>query len=165
MTWFAVYTQPRAEERALRHLEEQGFRAYLPRYRKRRRHARRVETVLRPLFPRYLFVDVDTTRQRWRSINGTVGAVGMVQFGDRPAPVPPSLIAELRAREDAAGAVSLAPRDLRAGDRVRFTDSALIDRVGLVEDVSDQHRVVLLLDMLGREVRVTATAEGLAAVG
>ena len=34
---------------------------YLPRYLKRRRHARRVDIVAAPLFPRYLFVAIDMT--------------------------------------------------------------------------------------------------------
>ena len=76
MAWFAVRTQPRAEEKAVRHLVNQGFAAYLPRYRRRVRHARRNEIVLRPLFPGYLFVELDPARCRWRSINGTVGVHG-----------------------------------------------------------------------------------------
>ena len=43
--WFVVQSQPNAEMKAVSHLARQGFAAYLPRYKKRRRHARRVEMV------------------------------------------------------------------------------------------------------------------------
>ena len=71
--WYVVQTQPHAESKAARHLCRQGFQIYLPRYLKRRRHARRTETVPAPLFPRYMFVAVDIAVQRWRSIQSTIG--------------------------------------------------------------------------------------------
>ena len=57
--WYAVYTQPHAETKALEHLLRQGYSAYLPRYRTHVSHARRRLMVLRPLFPRYLFAGID----------------------------------------------------------------------------------------------------------
>ena len=59
--WYVVRTQPHSENKASAHLGRQGFETYLPRYLKRRRHARRVETVQAALFPCYLFVAIDTT--------------------------------------------------------------------------------------------------------
>jgi len=62
--WYVAQTQPQAEFRAVANLERQGFETYLPRYLKRRRHARRIETIKAPLFPRYVFVRVDIASQR-----------------------------------------------------------------------------------------------------
>ena len=50
--WYVVHTHPRAEAKALLNLDRQGFSCYLPRYLKRRRHARRLDTVA-AVFPRY----------------------------------------------------------------------------------------------------------------
>ena len=82
--WFVAHTHPHAEAKATAHLNRQGFEIYFPRYLKRRRHARRIETVAAPLFPRYLFVAVDLTAQRWRSIYSTVGVTRLVCNGDDP---------------------------------------------------------------------------------
>ena len=60
---------------------------YLPRYLKRRRHARRIDIVAAPLFPRYLFRRNRHGVQRWRSIYSTVGVSRLVCNGDYPAPV------------------------------------------------------------------------------
>ena len=79
--WFVVQTQPNAENKAVAHLARQGFVTYLPRYLKRRRHARRVDIVAAPLFPRYLFVVIDMTAQRWRSIYSTVGVSRLICNG------------------------------------------------------------------------------------
>ena len=103
-------TQPRAESKARAHLGRQGFETYLPRYFKKRRHARRVETVQAPLFPSYLFVAIDREKQRWRSISSTVGVSHLVCNGEEPAPVPDYVIDALRDREDETGLIRLPVR-------------------------------------------------------
>ena len=49
--WHVAQTHIHAELKATQHLKRQGFEVYLPRYLKRRRHARRVETVAAPPVP------------------------------------------------------------------------------------------------------------------
>ena len=164
MAWFVVRVKPQMEERALWHLLNQNFEAYLPRYRKRIRHARKTKTVLRPLFPGYLFVNMDTARQRWRSVNGTVGVIALVQFGDMPASVPADLVNAIRQHEDQDGAIRIEPQGLQKGDRVRVREGAFADYTALLDEISDDKRVVLLLDFMGREVRVKASMESLAKV-
>jgi transcriptional antiterminator RfaH len=122
-----------------------------------------VETVLTPLFPRYLFVSLDIERERWRVINGTVGVVHLVCHGDRPAPVPAGVVEEIRAREDESGAVVLAVPSFRRGAALRITHGPLAEQTGLFEQMADQERVVLLLNLLGRDIRVTVPREAVAA--
>src|SRR6186713_299056 len=105
--WYLAQTQPRAESKASLNLCRQGFEVYLPRYLKQRRHARRLESVLAPLFPGYLFVAIDVNTQRWLSIDSTFGVTRLVRDGDRPAAVPPAIISSLKCREDAKGFVVL----------------------------------------------------------
>jgi transcriptional antiterminator RfaH len=153
--WYVVQTQPHAETKAMGHLVRQGFAAYLPRYLKRRRHARRVEMVAAPLFPRYLFVTVDMETQRWRSIHSTTGVARLVCNGDDPAPVPPDVVAALQRREDAGGFVKLERRQqFVPGERVRVVDGVFADNLGLFEGMADRERVAILLDLLGRKVRI-----------
>ena len=42
--WYVVHTHAKSEQVAVDNLARQGFRAYLPRYLKSRKHARRVDT-------------------------------------------------------------------------------------------------------------------------
>jgi transcriptional antiterminator RfaH len=152
--WYVVQTHTHAENKAAAHLERQGFDIYLPRYRKRRRHARRVELVTAPLFPRYMFVGVDMAAQRWRSIRSTFGVLRLVSHGDEPAPVADFVVDALRRREDSEGFVQLSQRRLTPGTRVQITDGAFASCLGLLEGMRDDERVTVLLDLLGRKVRV-----------
>ncbi|HZP76294.1 MAG TPA: transcriptional activator RfaH [Pseudolabrys sp.] len=162
--WYVVQTQPNAERKAVAHLERQGFATYLPRYLKRRRHARRVETVSAPLFPRYLFVTIDMDTQRWRSIYSTVGVSRLVCAGDTPTPVPEQVVELLKQREDTAGLIKLERRpQFRPGEKVRVLDGVFSDCLGLYEDMADRDRVAILLDLLGRKVRVLVDAESVVA--
>ena len=165
--WYVVQSQPNAERKAIAHLERQGFVTYLPRYLKRRRHARRIETVSAPLFPRYLFVGIDLGAQRWRSIFSTVGVSRLVCNGEMPTPISDQVIETLREREDAEGYVRLELRpNFQAGDRVRVLDGAFAECLGLYEGMRDSDRVAILLDLLGRhafEVDGDAHLESVAA--
>lgn len=152
--WFLVQTHPHGERKAVEHLARQEFETYLPRYLKRRRHARRTETVAMPLFPRYLFVSVDMMTQRWLSIRSTIGVSSLVCWGDTPAQVPDAIVHGLRSRE-VAGMVALDQRPrFASGERVRIIDGVFANCLGLFEGISDQARVAVLLDLLGRKVRV-----------
>jgi transcriptional antiterminator RfaH len=152
--WYVVQTHPHAEAKAVAHLHRQGFETYLPLILKRRRHARRVETVAVPLFPRYLFVIVDIATQRWRAIQSTVGVARLVCNGEQPTALCEQVIDELKSREDDRGFVHLEPARFAVGDKVRVLDGVFSRCHGLFEGMSDRERVTILLDLLGRKVRV-----------
>jgi len=160
MHWYAVYTQPHAEPKALEHLLRQGYSAYLPRYRTRVSHARRRQIVLRPLFPRYLFAAVDRATTPWRPILSTVGVTDVVRTGDEPATVPEEIVAAIREREKIGGFDRVDPRrTLRLGELVRVTAGAFEDMIGSLVELRDQDRIVVLLELLGRAVRAQLPAE------
>jgi transcriptional antiterminator RfaH len=153
--WYVVQTRPHGERKAAAHLKRQGFDVYLPRYLKRRRHARRVDTVAAPLFPRYLFVAIDMMTQRWRAVRSTVGVNDIVSFGEDPVAVQDEVIDELRQREDGAGLVQLDRHAAFArGDKVRVLEGAFTEYLAVFDAMTDHERVSVLIDLLGRKVRV-----------
>jgi len=153
--WYVVHTQANAESRADLNLRRQGFTTYLPRYSRIRRHARRQEMVTRPLFPRYVFVALDLARDRWRAVQSTVGVNRLVVAGDEPLPVPAGVVDGIRAREDGDGLVALGlPAGVGPGSPVRLIDGIFADAKGVLERIVDDRRVAILLELLGRDVRV-----------
>ena len=158
--WCAVQTQARSEDKAAFHLNRQGFEVFLPKHLKRRKHARRIDWVPSPLFPRYLFVAIDPHATSWSSIRSTVGVSDLVRFGGAPAPVPMNVITEIKAREDEKGLVkAFSGCTFKAGDRVRVVDGPLADLEGLFHCVTDEERVTVLFDLMGREVKVRVPLE------
>lgn len=155
MRWYAVHTQPKGEQQAQDNLMRQGFAAYLPLYSRKRRHARKTDFVPAPLFPRYLFVNMDTEASRWRSIRSTYGVVHLVCYGDSPVPLPDGVVEGIRAREDDKGFVQMdLPLPFKPGEKVEVLDGPLKNLTGIFQSLSDDARVVVLLEMLGRPVTV-----------
>lgn len=151
--WFAVYTQPRNEALADEHLGRQGFDVFFPRYLKRRSHARRVEQVPAPLFPRYLFVRFDAATSGWRSIRSTRGVIDLVRNGEDPAIVPDAVIDSIKGRQGDDGYIALA-RQVRfePGDRIRIDGGAFESCEAIFQAQRDDERIVALLALLGRKV-------------
>jgi transcriptional antiterminator RfaH len=152
--WYAVRTQAAAESKADANLRHQGFETFLPRFRKLRSHARKVETVLAPVFPRYLFVKFDIDAQAWRCINGTFGVASLVSFGLLPSAVPSNIIAAIRGSCDEADVMDLPQPSFKPGQPVLIERGPMADLVGLFERISGERQVVLLVEMLGRALRV-----------
>lgn len=153
--WIAVFTKPACEEKARAHLRRQGFEVYLPTFRRRRSHARRIDIVTRPLFPRYMFVCLDLLLARWRPIMGTLGVSCVLCDGDAPRVVPDRVVDALREGEGAGAFDETDPASrLKPGDAVRIVAGPFADLIGKFQALTDAERVVVLLDLLGREVVV-----------
>jgi transcriptional antiterminator RfaH len=70
----------------------------------------------------------------------------------------------LKQREDDAGFVKLDHRPFfRTGQKIRVLEGVFTDCLGLYEGMPDRDRVAVLLDLLGRKVRVLLDVETVAA--
>lgn len=164
--WYAVYTQPHREMTAREHLERQGFEVVAPRYMKRRRHARRVEDVPVPLFPRYIFACFDVEDSAWRVIRSTRGVVEIVRRGLDPLPVPIGIVEEIDRRLDEADCMHLAEKSgLNPGDRIRIESGPFAEYEAIFQSLRDEDRIVALLSLLGREVRAEVPIEAVMRLG
>jgi transcriptional antiterminator RfaH len=159
VSWHVVQTRPRSENKAALHLQRQGFEVYLPRYLKRRSHARKVDFVPAPLFPQYLFVAVDLLAQRWRAVNSTIGVTRLICHGQLPVEVQRSVVESLQRRHDAQGFVQQHRNVMKPGQKIRVRDGAFSDFLGSFESMNDGERVAVLLDLLGRKVRVVMSVD------
>lgn len=161
--WYAVHTLPHREFGAVRQLEFQGYRPFLPTHLKTVRHARRFRTVKAPFFPRYLFVRMNLARDRWRAVNGTFGVASLVMAGDLPMPVPHGVVEALGALTDDWGNLSFSSL-MRPGGKVRILTGPFADRIGELVRADERNRVHILLDVMGVRVMVRATTQALAPV-
>ncbi|HEY4136787.1 MAG TPA: transcriptional activator RfaH [Alphaproteobacteria bacterium] len=161
--WYVVNALPNQEARAELNLRQQGFRAWLPAFQRTRRHARKVETVSAPLFPGYLFVQLDVAKQAWACINSTYGIRRLICRHDLPARLPDGFVDGLRAEVE--GGLFVAPEDrLAVGDAIRVTEGPFADCVGRLLSFASQDRVTLLLTLLSREVSIVMPKHAVAAV-
>ena len=152
--WFLAQYKPNAHKVALRNLQRQGFEVFLPMSSETVRRDELFKTVLKPLFPGYLFVAFDPRGAAWRTINSTYGVTRLVQFNDQPKSVPEDLVEGLKKRCNEAGELQVEPATFLPGEEVRIGHGAFADFVATVEQMTSDRRVWVLLDLLGRSTRV-----------
>jgi transcription elongation factor/antiterminator RfaH len=152
--WFVVHSLPRSELRAQTHLHAQGFRIFLPRLLKTVRHARQLRTVCTPLFSRYLFVILDLERDRFLSVQSTVGVASLFGFKGRPLPVPAGVVESLIAQTGESNMIRL-DGDLAEGQRVRILSGPFADLVGMLKGLDKNGRARVLLEIMGSAMPVT----------
>ena len=152
--WYAVHTQPLNEARAKQHLSNQDFTTFMPKRLKTVRHARKLTTIEAPFFPRYLFIVLDLGRDPWRQVNGTCGVSRLVMCGDAPQAAPPGVVEALIASADARGILHL-NNNLKIGGPVRLMAGPFAEQLAFLDHLDDTGRVRVLLDILGRQVRLT----------
>ena len=158
--WYVIQTHAMAEEKAAFNLKRQGFGPYLPRYLKKRSHARRVDWVARPLFPCYLFVEMDVEATQWQAIRSTIGVSHFICLGELPAPVPEGIVEAIIAREDEKGHVGLSLGCLlKKGQEIEISNGPMAEFSAIFNCVDDKGRVFVLMDLLGRQVRVRVPLE------
>lgn len=144
--WYLIYSKPQQERIALENLERQGYPAYLPMIRNRRRRKGRYASVIEPMFPRYLFVHLSDQTDDWGPIRSTIGVANLVRFGMRAARVPDSLIATMLEREE-DGVQQLAPPEAEPGDQVRIVEGVMAGYEAIFQAKTGKERVVLLLQL------------------
>lgn len=161
--WYLVQTKPRQESVALLNLERQGYRAYLPRTRLNKRRRGKWQSVVEPLFPGYLFVYVEPGRSSLAPVRSTIGARGLVYFGDLPASLDEATVEQIRRHEVAQ--VDGRGGDLpviRPGQVVTIIDGPFSGLNGVFQMAKSSDRVMLLIEVLGAPQSVALSAHDIA---
>jgi transcriptional antiterminator RfaH len=142
--WTVVQCRSQCEHIVRLLLMRGNFETYLPRIKHRNRIA--------PLFPAYLFVRVV---EQFYPIMSTPHVVRVLMSGDRPVPMPENAMAELFRRQGRDGFVKLAQRrGPMIGSRVRVLAGQFAGQIGVYNGQSAKERERVLLNFLGRSVRV-----------
>lgn len=150
---FVARTQPYRERWAAENCLREGFRFYLPEVTETKRFVRRGKRfrdfVNKPLFPGYLFISV---KEHWQPILRTLGVIGIIQgSGEHPAIIRAAELLRIKAFE-VDGVIRLPKKGFIHGDQVRVVSGAYSGYTGLVQGMSPNERIQLLVSYMGREV-------------
>lgn len=149
--WFVARVLVHQENRAQFNLHRLGFRSFLPRVRRTVRHARKLQDAVRPLFPGYIFIIIDLSKHRWRSVNGTFGVASLIMGAEHPRPVPSGVIEGLIA-SCGSGATICLDDNLEVGQKVRILSGPFAETLCRLAHLDDHGRVRVLLEIMGMEV-------------
>ncbi|WP_246705046.1 transcription termination/antitermination NusG family protein [Rhizobium sp. SG570] len=156
--WYVFRSLARAEGLAEANLTRQGFIHFLPKVTVVKRHARRYVTHKEWLFPRYGFLLMDLSRDRWQSVNGTYGVERLVMGQDGPQRLPDGVIEALQAATGSDG-LFCPDMELILGAQVRVSQGPLSGQLGVLQSLDGRGRVELLLNLMNGQVRTTVARE------
>jgi transcriptional antiterminator RfaH len=160
--WYVIHTKPRQESQALENLQRQGYTTYCPQITLSKRRRNAWHQVTEPLFPRYLFIELTEGEDDFGPIRSTLGVSNMLRFGGKPAIIANDIIESLRQQErDDAKNSDTAELPVNRGDRVRVMDGPFAGLEGIFQNNSKDARVVILMELLGRENRVSVDRDNI----
>ena len=162
--WYVVQALARREPIAKLRLEAQGYKIFLPQMVKTVRHARKMHYARVAVFPGYLFVALDPLKDRWRSINGTIGVARMIMANEGPAPVPRGIVESLASYLDGHG-ICRFDRDLKEGQQVRIVSGPFAQLIGQIATLDGKGRARVLLKIMSNEIITTLDQSSLELAG
>jgi transcription antitermination factor NusG len=135
-------------------LNEKGITTFLPTIMVPSRRKDRKILMKRPLFPNYLFLELDTIRDTWMKTFRTPGLVHICGNG-RPMPVPEEDIESVRIFINSERNLYPLPY-LQVGSRVQVISGPLTGAIGiLTKEDRKRRRLVVSVELMGQSVAAT----------
>ena len=148
--WFCLRAKPRMEAVAAATLATlDSVEVFLPRTIRPKKAA---PTLIKPLFPGYLFVSLAMGEDDPAPIRSTMGCIGLVRLGAVYTPLPAAFVENL----EALARENTQPQALfKSGDKVKLTAGPFAGLEAVYDMAKGEDRARVLLEVLGTVQRLT----------
>jgi transcriptional antiterminator RfaH len=149
--WYLLQSKPRQEFKSAQELENQGYEIFLPVIETQKIRANKLQSMIEPLFSRYLFIRLNKTTDNWAPIRYTKGISAIVRFGGQPAKVSGALIEQLR-----HSLLDIPTQEIfYAGDAIEVSAGPFQTLTGIFQNLKTiadgEVRAMVLIDLLGKQ--------------
>lgn len=156
LRWHVAHTRPRCEKKLVQSCQRDGFHCTLPQYVSVKRYRGKTVKFLKPLFPGYLFLQLEPgQRDRLRHnqhVANLLDVPDQEEFEQQ--------LQEILRAMDLGVEVQLAPQ-IKEGMRVRIKSGPLRGFEAWVQRRDGVSEVVLRLDFIGQAAAVSSPADDL----
>jgi transcription antitermination factor NusG len=149
--WLAAYTRSRHEQQVAQQLQHKNVECLLPTYERLARWSDRVKRSRTPLFPGYVFVQVDDA-ERVRVLE-TSGVVSLVSRAGHAVQLSREEISQLRACCLQGGSIEPHPY-LKIGRRVRVLHGPFCGWEGTLVEKQNSRRLVITIEQIMKAVAI-----------
>ena len=143
--WYLVYTKVHKEQEAFDQLSNQGYEAFAPKIRVRKRRRGKYEWQMEAMFPRYIFIHLNDKGDNWAPIRSTRGVSNIVRFGIEPAVIADSVIEVLQSFERSQLPKDKKEAHFKAGQKIAILEGPFAGFEGVFEEAKGEDRAVVLL--------------------
>lgn len=149
--WHVIYTRPRYEKHTARSLDRKGIECYLPLKTELRQWHDRKKKIDSPVFPGYLFVQVDP--KEILQVYYTDGFVKFISTEDKPDIIPEEDINSLK--RALRGDFEISSEKFHLGDRVQVASGPMKGLQGHLIRFTQHSKLVINIDVIDKSVLVT----------
>ena len=151
--WYLIKTKPRQEKTAILNLENQKYTTYCP--------IVIINNKQVVLFPGYIFIHLDKSKEDWSPIRSTKGIVNFVRFGLNFAQVPDNVIEFIKANQLSNKEKLINLNKFKPGDKVQISDGVFKNCIAIFESFKSDERVILLMNILGQQQAINIKQDSL----
>jgi transcriptional antiterminator RfaH len=157
MTWYALQHKPAQGDRALANLQNQDVPCFYPKVTVEKIKAGRRSKKLEPLFPGYLFVNLEQTDPMWAKLRSTRGVLRIVSFANKPAAIGDEVIQHVKDSLDSvAGQGGIKP-----GQTVQLNEGPFEGINAIFQAYDGEARAIVLINFMQKQQRVKVPVSAL----
>lgn len=156
MAWYALQHKPAQGDRALEHLQNQEITCFYPKITVEKIKAGKRTRKLEPLFPGYLFVNLEQTDPMWSKLRSTRGVIRVVGFAGKPAAIADDVIDHVKESLHTVAEQG----GIKAGQAVELTEGPFQGLNAIFQAYDGEERAIVLISFMKKQqaVRVPVSA-------
>jgi transcriptional antiterminator RfaH len=145
--WYLIKTKPQQEAIATQNLTNQDFNVFFPKA--------VINNKTTPLFPSYLFIQLDDKTQNWTPIRSTKGVSNFVRFGLSFAKVPNQIINLIKTQQQQTIEKMINICSHHKGDYLEIQTGTFKGQQAIFQNYNSSDRVTVLLKLIGQQQAIT----------
>ena len=153
LTWFALYTRPRFEQKVNDELLKMGMESYLPIQKTLKQWSDRKKWIDEPLFKSYCFVRI--IPEYYREPLKVTGVIRYVWMEGKPVPVRDSEIESVRLLCLSGLPVEVVTTSMEKGQKIKIVSGSLNGLSGEYIKNTGQHKVLVRIDSISHGLMVS----------
>ncbi|MDO6823291.1 transcription/translation regulatory transformer protein RfaH [Marinobacter sp. 1_MG-2023] len=156
MTWYALQHKPAQGDRALAHLQNQEITCFYPKIQVEKIKSGKRSQKLEPLFPGYLFVQLEQTDPSWAKLRSTRGVLRVVSFANKPAAISDEVIQQVKQGLDTVQQHG----GLKTGETVQLSEGPFEGINAVFQAYDGEERAIVLISFMQKQqsVKVSVSA-------
>jgi len=154
--WYVLRTKTGHEDRVRIRLENKTecLSVLLPKKEVMVTRSGRKRKLLKPLFPGYIFVEIELNDKFWYEIKNTPGVINFISSGNDPIPVRESEMEYIMALID-DGETPLLETDFKVGDLAQIVNGPFMGASGVISEIDmKRKKTKVMIDILGKQVAI-----------
>ena len=157
MTWYALQHKPAQGDRAVRNLQNQEVPCFYPKIEVEKIRVGKRQKRLEPLFPGYIFVNIEQTNPVWAKLRSTLGVLRVVSFTGKPAAIDDAVIEQIKTSMEKVAEQG----GIKKGQAVELEDGPFKGINAIFQAYDGEERAIVLITFMQKQQTVKVPVSAL----